>query len=259
MKAHSIMSALRHRRVQMLGIAVAAVLSVPMVVAYRKDSAPIGVFTARAASIAIAPAPDAGSATPRPGEWDLANIDNARVDSWVGRFTSDLRSSMAVYLDRMSRYDDMITSKLAEREMPKELIFLAMIESGFNPKAKSPVSASGLWQFMGATGRQYGLVVNRRVDERNDPAKATDAALSYLSDLYGKFGSWYLAFAAYNSGEGRVARVMRTRLGRTSGTDSDFYRIAGGLPQETRDYVPKLIAAARIAKEPAKYGFDAAS
>jgi membrane-bound lytic murein transglycosylase D len=155
----------------------------------------------------------------------------------------------------MDRYDDMITTKLAERELPQELIYLAMIESGFDPKAKSPVSASGLWQFMGATGRQYGLTVTRRIDERNDPAKATDAALSYLEDLHQRFGSWYLAFAAYNSGEGRVARVMKNTLGRAKGTDADFYRIASKLPKETRDYVPKMIAAARIAKNPARYGF----
>jgi membrane-bound lytic murein transglycosylase D len=177
------------------------------------------------------------------------------VDSWIGRFTSDLKRSFSTYLERMDKYAPMISAKLAQREMPQDLIYLAMIESGFNPKAQSPAKASGLWQFIGETGRRYGLTINRRVDERNNPARATDAALSYLADLHERFGSWYLAAAAYNTGENRVGRIMREVTGRERGTDQDYYRIANRLPQETRDYVPKLIAAARIAKEPAKYGF----
>ena len=189
-------------------------------------------------------------------QWDLANLDHPRVDSWVGRFTSDLKRSFATYMDRMDNYGSMITSKLAQRGMPQDLIYLAMIESGFNPKAKSPAQASGIWQFIGETGRRYGLTVTRKVDERNDPAKATDAALSYLADLHERFGSWYLAAAAYNTGENRVGRIMREVTGSERGTDADYYRIANRLPQETRDYVPKLIAAARIAKAPQQYGFD---
>ena len=151
----------------------------------------------------------------------------------------------------------MISGKLAAREMPKELIYLAMIESGFNPTAKSPVQARGLWQFMSPTAREYGLTVRGRVDERINPARSTDAALTYLSKLHDRFGSWYLAFAAYNTGQGRVARVMKQETGKTKGTDADFYRIAHRLPKETRDYVPKMIAAARIGSDPAKYGFNA--
>ena len=191
--------------------------------------------------------------------WDLSNIDHRRVDSWVRRFTSDLKRSFAIYLERMDKYAPMISAKLAQRQMPQDLIYLAMIESGFNPKAKSPAQASGLWQFVGETGRRYGLTVNRKVDERNNPAKATDAALSYLADLYDRFGSWYLAAAAYNTGENRVGRIMREVTGSERGTDADYYRIAHRLPQETRDYVPKLIAAARIAKQPERYGFEPTS
>jgi membrane-bound lytic murein transglycosylase D len=194
-------------------------------------------------------------ATDSTEKWDLANLDNRRVDSWVRRFTSDLKQSFARYLGRMDKYTSMISAKLAQRGMPQDLVYLAMIESGFNPKAKSPAQASGLWQFIGETGRRYGLTVNRKVDERNDPAKATDAALSYLADLYERFGSWYLAAAAYNTGENRVGRIMREVTGSERGTDADYYRISSLLPQETQDYVPKLIAAARIAKEPEKYGF----
>ena len=184
----------------------------------------------------------------------LPNLASASVDAWVKRFTSN-PGSYATYLRRMNRYDDMISAKLARKNMPQGLIYLAMIESGFNPTAKSPVGARGLWQFMSPTARQYGLKVRGRVDERVNPARATDAALEYLSDLYDKFGSWYLAAAAYNTGQGRVARVMKQVTGSTKGTDADFYRIAHRLPKETREYVPKLIAAARIGSNPGQYGF----
>lgn len=190
--------------------------------------------------------------------WDLPNIDNARVDSWVKLFTTNpkVKSRFAVWLDRKSTYEPMISEKLAERDMPQDLIYLAMIESGFNPKAKSPAKAGGLWQFISETGRRYGLTVNRHVDERNHPEKATDAALAYLSDLHDRFGSWYLAAAAYNTGENRVARIMKQVTGSEKGTDEDYYRISRLLPKETQDYVPMMIAAGRISKEPAKYGFD---
>jgi membrane-bound lytic murein transglycosylase D len=186
---------------------------------------------------------------------DLPNIAHPRVDSWIKRFTTTQRGSMATYLSRMTRYESMISRKLADRDMPQGLIYLAMIESGFNPTAKSPVKATGLWQFMTATGKEYGLTVTRRVDERKNPARATDAALEYLSDLYDRFGSWYLAAAAYNTGQGRVARVMKQVTGRQKGTDADYYRIAHKLPKETREYVPKMIAAARIGSDPSRYGF----
>ncbi len=194
--------------------------------------------------------------TTSPG-WDLANINHARVDVWVTKFTPSpkLKPQFAIWLDRKSKYEQMISAKLTERAMPQDLIYLAMIESGFNPTAKSPAAAGGLWQFISETGQRYGLTVNKRVDERNHPDKATDAALSYLSDLHDRFGSWYLAAAAYNTGENRVGRLMRQVTGAEKGTDADYYRISGLLPRETREYVPMMIAAARIGKEPGKYGF----
>ncbi|MEX2110993.1 MAG: lytic transglycosylase domain-containing protein [Gemmatimonadaceae bacterium] len=189
--------------------------------------------------------------------WDLANIDHARVDSWVDKFTTSrtLKPQFAIWLDRKAKYEPMISAKLTERSMPQDLIYLAMIESGFNPKARSPAAAGGLWQFISETGQRYGLTVNKRVDERNHPEKATDAALSYLTDLHERFGSWYLAAAAYNTGENRVGRLMRQVTGKEKGTDADYYRISGLLPRETREYVPMMIAAARIGKDPGKYGF----
>ena len=193
-------------------------------------------------------------------EWDIPNLDHKQVDKWIARFTTgNMKSSLKVYIDRMDKYDEMIARKAEEKGMPKDLVYLAMIESGGNPTAKSPVKARGLWQFMSPTARQYGLKVAGGRDERIDPVKSTDAALEYLGDLHKRFGSWYLAAAAYNTGQGRVARIMKQETGRTKGTDADYYRIAPRLPQETRDYVPKMIAAARIAKEPAKYGFTVAS
>jgi membrane-bound lytic murein transglycosylase D len=249
--------ALLRRKAESAGLLLVGALAAGGLVATWSSSpssvlAPSAQFVSAAVSDAEMKPVDSSAQT----DWDLANLDHQRVDSWVRRFTSDLKRSFAVYLERMDKYEPMITRKLAQRDMPQELIFLAMIESGFNPMARSPAAASGLWQFIGETGRRYGLTVNRRVDERNNPAKATDAALSYLSDLYDRFGSWYLAAAAYNTGEGRVGRIMRQVTGSERGTDADYYRIANRLPRETREYVPKLIAAARIAKEPEKYGFD---
>jgi peptidoglycan lytic transglycosylase D len=197
------------------------------------------------------------TATPQTAGWDLPNIDNARVDSWIKLFTTDpkVKARFAVWLDRKSEYEPMISAKLEQHDMPQDLIYLAMIESGFNPKAQSPAKAGGLWQFISETGKRYGLTVNKKLDERNVPAKATDAALSYLSDLHERFGSWYLAAAAYNTGENRVGRIMREVTGSERGTDEDYYRISPRLPAETREYVPMMIAAARISKDPQAYGF----
>ncbi|HEY8174478.1 MAG TPA: lytic transglycosylase domain-containing protein [Gemmatimonadaceae bacterium] len=238
-------------------------VAVPSVMMARASKPPLGaaartVREARASRLAAktaSPARLRTTLTARARSIDLPNLEHPRVESWIKRFTTDLRSSYATDFDRMSRYGKMISAKLANRGMPQSLVYLAMIESGFNPSARSPVQASGLWQFMGATGRQYGLTVNRKVDERNNPSRSTDAALTYLSALHDQFGSWYLAAAAYNSGPGTVSKAMKRVTGRTRGTDADYYRISHALPQETRDYVPKMIAAARIGSNPLKYGF----
>ncbi|MQA92540.1 MAG: transglycosylase SLT domain-containing protein [Gemmatimonas sp.] len=187
--------------------------------------------------------------------WDLPNLDHPRVDYWVKRFTTDKRGEFSRFLSRSGRYIPMISEKLEERGMPRDLVYLAMIESGFNPKAYSRANASGLWQFIAETGRRYGLEINRAVDERNDPVEATDAALDYLTYLHGRFGSWYLAAAGYNTGENRVGRIMRQVTGSERGNEYSYYEIWNRLPRETRDYVPLMIAAARISKEPEKYGF----
>ena len=194
--------------------------------------------------------------TPNPVvSWDLSDIDHERVDYWVTRFTSDKKAEFESYLTRKREYDAMISDKLRQRGMPQDLIYLAMIESGFNPEAHSAQSARGIWQLIPDTARRYKLQVDDTVDERLDPAKSTDAALDYLQDLHERFGSWYLAAAAYNAGENRVGRVMTEVTGAERGTDADYYRIWDQLPGETRDFVPVMIAAARVAKEPSRYGF----
>jgi membrane-bound lytic murein transglycosylase D len=184
-----------------------------------------------------------------------AGREHDRITQWIERLTSPgQKRGVEQTLAKKSQYEDMIRAKLEERQMPGDLIYLAMIESQFNPNATSQVKAKGLWQFMAATARQFGLAVTGRNDERTDPEKATDAALSYLQQLKDRFGSWYLAAAAYNSGGGTVSKALRKTTGKTKGTDEDFWLIMPKLPKETQDYVPKLIATARIGNDPTKYG-----
>jgi membrane-bound lytic murein transglycosylase D len=185
---------------------------------------------------------------------DVNSVQHPQVQKWVDRLTTSLKSDYQSSLVRKDKYEAMISSKLAARQMPQELIYLALIESNFNPNAKSHAKAVGLWQFMSGTARQFGLTVRGRVDERRDPVRATDAALTYLSSLYDRFGSWYLAAAAYNSGAGTVSRALRNVTGKKVGTDEDFFRIMPNLPRETQDYVPKLIASARVGQAPERYG-----
>lgn len=186
----------------------------------------------------------------------LPRLAHERVDYWIERFSKgDKHAEFASYLARKPQYEAMIAEKLRRRGMPRDLMYLAMIESGFNPEAHSTANAIGIWQLVPDTARRYGLRVDETVDERRDAEKATDAALSYLSYLYNRFGSWYLAAAAYNTGENRVARVMSEATGSETGTDADYYRLWDQWPGETRDFVPVMIAAARIGNDPAAYGF----
>ncbi|HEU0012497.1 MAG TPA: transglycosylase SLT domain-containing protein [Longimicrobium sp.] len=196
------------------------------------------------------------AASTLPARWDIPVVRNAPVERFIGIFTGRQQDRMALYLKRSGRYEGMIRAKLRAKGMPEDLLYLSMIESGFNPTARSKASAVGLWQFISDTGRRYGLRVDGYVDERRHPEKSTDAALRYLTDLHGQFGSWYLAAAAYNTGENRVARVMREQTGRQKGRDADFWRIRHRLPAETREYVPLMVAAALIGKEPHKHGFS---
>lgn len=186
--------------------------------------------------------------------WDLPVARNQFVQRFVDLFHKQQQDRMALYLKRSGRYEGMIRTKLRERGMPEDLLYLSMIESGFNPNARSKAAAVGLWQFVPETARDYGLRIDEYVDERRHPEKSTDAALRYLDDLYEQFGSWSLAAAAYNSGANRVARIMMEVTGAVKGTERDFWRIRARLPAETREYVPLVFAAALVGKEPQKYG-----
>jgi membrane-bound lytic murein transglycosylase D len=184
-------------------------------------------------------------------EFDLPIRVNDDVKKWMRYFLGSGRKYYRRYLARSTRYRPMIEASLKARGMPLDLFYLSMIESGFSPHAYSSAGAAGLWQFMSATALAYDLRVDWWIDERRDPERATDAATRHLQDLHRTFGDWYLAAAAYNAGAGRIRRAM-TKTG-----PGDFWFVAkpGILPEETRNYVPKLIAAAIIGHHPTRYGF----
>lgn len=174
-----------------------------------------------------------------------------RVDKWVDYFVDRRPDRFALFFRRSGRYEADILEKLRENGLPEDFLYLAFIESGMNPHAYSRSHAVGLWQFLEATGGMYGLEVNALVDERRSPERATQAAINYLSDLHEQFGDWFLAAAAYNGGPGRVGRALQR-----SGSRDFWDLVRGGyLPQETADYVPKLLAAAWIARAPGLHGF----
>lgn len=180
---------------------------------------------------------------------------NRRVASWAERFQTAEKAAFQRLLDRRGLYAQMIRGKLRERGMPEELIYVAMMESGLSPVAVSHASAVGLWQFMGPTAQQYGLRVDEWVDERRDPVRATDAALDYIGWLYERYGSWYLAAAAYNAGPGRLDRILARHAQGRSGDDEIYWEVLPHLPRETREYVPRVIAAALLGEDPSAYGF----
>jgi len=190
-------------------------------------------------------------------EEDLPDSDipltfNSKVAYFTGYFQDSGRSSFARWLSRSERYIPMMREVLRKEGLPEDLVYLAMIESGFSPHAFSVASAVGPWQFMSETGKRYSLRINPWIDERRDPLKSTVAAALYLKELYALFNNdWYLAAAGYNAGENKILRAISMYNSR------DFWELSKGqyLKRETKDYVPKLLAAAIIAKEPAKYGF----
>ena len=176
---------------------------------------------------------------------------NKQVRAYLVYFSTERKEVIKNYLARSTRYLPMIKEVFDENGLPEDLAYLAMIESGFNCKAYSPAAASGMWQFMKGTGLRYGLTVDSYVDERRDPEKSTRAAAKYLLDLYKQFGSWYLAAASYNCGEGRVQREL------DQSNHKNFWELSANqcLPNETKNYVPQMIAATIIAKNPEKFGF----
>jgi len=173
------------------------------------------------------------------------------IEKFIRYFQNGGRKKFELYLSRSGKYVGMMQKILVRYGLPEDLVYVALIESGFSPKAYSVAKAAGPWQFISETGRRYGLRIDWWADERRDAEKSTHAAASYLRDLYGMFDSWPLAAAAYNAGEGKIQRAV-TRY--KSDDISELIR-HGYLKQETKDYVPKMLAALTIAKDPDKYGF----
>ncbi len=193
------------------------------------------------------------------GESDLKEnisiplVFNEAVEHYIRYFTTKKKDLFKRWLKRKKRYAPLVKEILREHGLPEDLVYLAMIESGFNLHAYSPMKAAGPWQFIPETGRRYGLVVNHWVDERRDIRKSTVAAARYLQELFDQFGCWYLAAAGYNAGENRIDKVIKRY------DTKDFWKLRAynTLPRETREYVPQLIAAAVIAKDPERYGLGA--
>ena len=184
--------------------------------------------------------------------YDLPIVINDSVEAYIGFFQIRIRDRFENYLNRSGRYLELMKEIFKKKGLPEDLVFVALIESGFNPYAYSRARAAGPWQFIKSTGRNYGLRIDAWIDERRDPVKSTVAAARYLKDLYTMFGSWPLALASYNAGEGRVKRA----IGKTKSNDFWDIKATRYLKRETRDYVPKFMAATIIAKNPEHYGFN---
>jgi len=165
------------------------------------------------------------------------------VKSRIKNYVTTYPKGSEKILGRASIYFPLIENKIRERNLPEDLKYLAVVESALKADALSKSRATGLWQFVKGTGRMYGLKINRSVDERKDPIKATEAALDYLKDLHNNFGDWTLALAAYNCGPGNMRKAIRK-----SGGKRNFWEIREFLPKETQDYIPRLIAATYLMK-----------
>ncbi|MBA4378019.1 MAG: hypothetical protein C0395_05105, partial [Gemmatimonas sp.] len=181
-------------------------------------------------------------------EQDLQILDHAEVQRWVDHFTGPGRGFMQTWLTRKAACDSLIYSRLDDAGLPRELIWLAAIESGFNPRIRSSAGAVGCWQFMAGTARHFKLQCDWWVDERHDLELATTAAAKYLTQLYRMFGDWSLVIAAYNTGEHRIERAIKA-----AGHD-DVRRLR--MPEQTRNHVLKFAAALQVGRDPAAYGFD---
>ncbi len=186
---------------------------------------------------------------------DLPIDNNERVQSFIGLFQTNLRDFMQESLQRSAKYLPMVQEVFRSEGIPLDLAYLAIVESGYKTNALSRAAARGMWQFMPATGQEHGLAQNWFLDERSDPEKATRAAAQYLKALNRTFdGDWNLAMASYNAGPGRLQRaVKKSKI-------NDYWKLTATsryLPKETRNYVPMIMAAVLIAKNPEAYGFEA--
>jgi membrane-bound lytic murein transglycosylase D len=213
--------------------------------------------TARFADAFDAPAETAQTVQPEAGLSEASELYNvpivmdSSVQGHIRYFNTAIRNRFEQWLSRLSRYRPLVDTIFAEFHLPSDLVYLSLVESGFNPYAYSRAKATGPWQFMKGTAKVYGLRVDAYVDERRDPIKSTVAAARYLRDLYDLFGAWPLAMAAYNAGEGKVMRALQ-KAQAESFTDISKTRL---IRRETKEYVPRFMAATLIAKNPDRYGF----
>jgi len=182
---------------------------------------------------------------------DTAVLADARVTAQIEYFSTTGKPAFQQWLDRSARFLPLMKEIFRENELPEDLVYVAMLESGLRMNAVSRSKAVGPWQFMSITAKTYGLKMDRWIDERRDPVKSTQAAAAYLRDLYRHFGSWRLALASYNAGEGRISRAL------FHSQDNDLPDLYEStiLHRETRNYVPRLLAAILIARDPDRYGF----
>lgn len=185
-------------------------------------------------------------------EFNIPIVINKDVRNFVRYFQTAHRKHFVRWLGRSQRFIPTMQKILNDSSLPTDLVYIAMIESGFNSRAYSRARAVGPWQFIKGTAKRYGLKMNWWLDERRDPIRSTMAASQYLQDLYNMFDSWLLAAAGYNAGENKIKRAILKH------NTEDFWEMAKHryLRPETKQYIPKLIAAALIAKNPPKYGFD---
>lgn len=183
--------------------------------------------------------------------YNIPIVMDPAVQSHIHFFNKSIRSRFEQWLIRLSRYQPLVEKIFSEFNIPSDLVYLSLVESGFNPYAFSRAKATGPWQFMKGTGQVYGLRIDHYVDERRDPIKSTVAAARYLRDLYDLFGAWPLAMAAYNAGEGKVMRALHKVQGETFSDISKTKLIRA----ETKQYVPRIMAATVIARNPDQYGF----
>lgn len=187
------------------------------------------------------------------GDSPNLDVEHPRVQTLVVDYQTTMRPTLERALQRGSKYLPKMKSTLKEEGVPPEFAYgVPIVESGYSLQATSHAGAVGPWQFIRGTGQRYGLRIDGYVDERRDPEKATRAAARYLRDLYDRFGDWHLALAAYNTGEGNIERIRENR-----GCE-DFWemRDRGYLPSETSEYVPKVLAAMEVAKQPRRYGIE---
>lgn len=219
----------------------------------------------RAEGLFIGAPAAAGASGPMAGDvratWDIdvrSYETNEMVAQYIGIFTGRARDYMERSMSRGTRFDAILRRKFRASGLPEDMTYLALIESSYMPHAYSRAAAVGMWQFMAPTARGIGMRVDWWVDERRDPMRATEGAIDFLTDLHDAYGSWYLAAAAYNGGPGRVSRGLKRFSDAMDGAEGEdrFFALAEQryLPSETKAYVPKLIAAAMVAKEPARYG-----